>query len=150
MLHYLRIAVTALSLTACVLLMALWVRSYWWMDSIVVQLSRTNGLGVTSIEGRILLKYSARWDTQITNWEIFSVSMRDELSDFVRQSWPSVGIASNNGLLEAAVPHWILVALTAAIVSVSWTCGKWRFSLRTLLIAITLVAVGMGIIVWSM
>ena len=29
MLKYLRIAVTALSLTACVLLIALWVRSYW-------------------------------------------------------------------------------------------------------------------------
>jgi hypothetical protein len=29
MLKYLRIAVTALSLTACLLLVALWVRSYW-------------------------------------------------------------------------------------------------------------------------
>jgi hypothetical protein len=28
MLHYLRIAVTALNLTGCVLLIALWVRSY--------------------------------------------------------------------------------------------------------------------------
>ena len=36
MLKYLRIAVTALSLTACVLLIALWVRSYW-------------GLGVTEV-----------------------------------------------------------------------------------------------------
>jgi hypothetical protein len=32
MLKYLRIAVTALSLTACVLLIALWVRSYWNTD----------------------------------------------------------------------------------------------------------------------
>jgi hypothetical protein len=32
MLKYLRIAVTALSLTACVLLVALWVRSYFYMD----------------------------------------------------------------------------------------------------------------------
>ena len=30
--RYLRIAVTTLSLTACVLLVALWVRSYWWCD----------------------------------------------------------------------------------------------------------------------
>ena len=34
MLKYLRIALTALSLTACVLLIALWVRSYWWADAI--------------------------------------------------------------------------------------------------------------------
>jgi hypothetical protein len=32
MLKYVRIAVTALSLTACVLLVALWVRSYWHFD----------------------------------------------------------------------------------------------------------------------
>jgi hypothetical protein len=36
MLKYLRIAVTALSLTACVLLVALWVRSYWWVDAVYV------------------------------------------------------------------------------------------------------------------
>jgi hypothetical protein len=33
MLKYLRIAVTALCLTACVLLVALWVRSYWRIES---------------------------------------------------------------------------------------------------------------------
>jgi hypothetical protein len=32
MLKYLRIAVTAVSLTVCVLLVALWVRSYWICD----------------------------------------------------------------------------------------------------------------------
>jgi hypothetical protein len=36
MLKYLRIAVTALSLTVCVLLIALWVRSYQPMDWIDV------------------------------------------------------------------------------------------------------------------
>jgi hypothetical protein len=36
MLKYLRIAVTALGLTACVLLVALWVRSYWWVDAVYV------------------------------------------------------------------------------------------------------------------
>jgi hypothetical protein len=35
-LKYLRIAVTALSVTACVLLIALWVRSYWWVDKLHV------------------------------------------------------------------------------------------------------------------
>ena len=34
MLHYLRIAVTALSLTACVLFLALWIRSFTRYDSI--------------------------------------------------------------------------------------------------------------------
>jgi hypothetical protein len=33
MLKYLRIAVTAVSLMACVLLVALWARRYWWFVS---------------------------------------------------------------------------------------------------------------------
>ena len=42
MLKYLRIAVTALSLTACVLLIALWVRSYW-SDGLMA-FRRTHGM----------------------------------------------------------------------------------------------------------
>src|SRR5688572_6915290 len=33
-LRFLRYAVTALSVTACVLLVAMWVRSYWWVTNI--------------------------------------------------------------------------------------------------------------------
>ena len=36
--QYLRIAVTVLSLTACVLLVALWVRSYWQLELVYFQL----------------------------------------------------------------------------------------------------------------
>ena len=41
MLKYLRIAVTALSLAASVLLIALWVRSYWWRDLYSVSYYKT-------------------------------------------------------------------------------------------------------------
>lgn len=44
-----------------------------------------------------------------------------------------------------AVPHWLLLLLAATISAMPWI--KWRFSLRTLLIATTLVAVGLGIVV---
>jgi hypothetical protein len=43
------------------------------------------------------------------------------------------------------VPHWLAVVLTAAIAASVWI--RWRFSLRTLLIVMTLVAVGLGAIV---
>src|SRR5687767_9446711 len=105
-LRCLRYAVTALSLMACVLLIALWVRSYWWYDSIVAQVSRTSGLGVTSMEGRIFLKYTEGWDTQITTWQVFSqkASTLDDFRDFVLQSWPSFGITWDSGFVEGAVP----------------------------------------------
>jgi hypothetical protein len=44
-------------------------------------------------------------------------------------------------------PHWFLVLLSAAFATAPWI--RWRFSLRTLLIATTLVAVVLGLIVWA-
>jgi hypothetical protein len=144
--RYLRIAVTALSLTACVLLIVLWVRSFWWYDAIVA-VSRTSGLGVISMDGGIFLKYTEGRDTQITTWQVFSQKASTFGGDLLLQSRPSFGITWDSGFVEGAVPHWILTVLAAAIAAASWTCEKWRFSLRTLLIATTLVAVGMGIII---
>jgi hypothetical protein len=47
-----------------------------------------------------------------------------------------------------AAPHWMLASLFAAIAIMPWM-GR-RFSLRTLLIAMTLVAVALGIVaVWD-
>ena len=43
------------------------------------------------------------------------------------------------------VPHWFGVLLFAALAVVPWIR---RFSLRTLLIATTLVAVALGLIIW--
>ena len=47
---------------------------------------------------------------------------------------------------SACLPLWPIVALTATLAPAPWP--RWRFSLRTLLIATTLVAVVLGVIVW--
>jgi hypothetical protein len=47
------------------------------------------------------------------------------------------------------VPHWFLFLPAASLAALPWfSCFGWRFRLRTLLIAITLVAVVLGLIVW--
>jgi hypothetical protein len=51
---------------------------------------------------------------------------------------------------QVVVPHWFLILISAFIAAVPWLTRLRRFSLRTLLIAITLVAVGLGIVVVSM
>jgi hypothetical protein len=43
--------------------------------------------------------------------------------------------------------NWLLIILTAALAGVPWI--RWRFSLRTLLIATSLVAVVLGLIVYA-
>jgi hypothetical protein len=45
-------------------------------------------------------------------------------------------------------PHWFPVLLSAAFAAAPWFRRTWKFSLRTLLIATTLVAVVLGLIVW--
>jgi hypothetical protein len=47
------------------------------------------------------------------------------------------------------VPHWFVILLISMLAAVSWL-PIWsnRFTLRTLLIATTLVAVALGLIVW--
>jgi hypothetical protein len=44
-------------------------------------------------------------------------------------------------------PHWFAVALVGVIAVAPWL--RWRFGLRTLLIATTLIAVGLGIVIWT-
>jgi hypothetical protein len=45
------------------------------------------------------------------------------------------------------VPHWFLVLATIGLSALPWL--RLRFSLRTLLIATTLVAVVLGLVVWA-
>jgi len=47
------------------------------------------------------------------------------------------------------MPFWVPVLVTAALATVPWFHWSKRFSLRTLLIATTLVAVVLGIIAAS-
>ena len=44
-------------------------------------------------------------------------------------------------------PDWFLVVISASLATAPWI--RRRFSLRTLLIATTLVAIGLGFIVWA-
>jgi hypothetical protein len=47
--------------------------------------------------------------------------------------------------------YWCLILISVVLVTAPWIRRiEWRFSLRTLLIATTLVAVGLGLVVWSL
>jgi hypothetical protein len=47
-------------------------------------------------------------------------------------------------------PHWFAVTLLTTIALLPWSLShRWRFTLRTLLIATTLVAIVLGLIVWA-
>jgi hypothetical protein len=141
MLKYLRIAVTSLSLTACVLLIALWVRSYWRHDSIGV--SETE---IHSVRNRIVfLPDPGKKDFLRTR----STQVSSEFVSSINRPANRWGYGSANDLGIYVTPHWFWVLIAGSIAVAPWISWSRRFSLRTLLIATTLVAVGLGIVVMS-
>ena len=148
MLKYLRIAVTALSLTACVLLIALWVRSYWWIDSVEVTYGRWYYVG--SWHGVISLGTLDADTYDESGWELESTPEPPHPlpARFVLpQPW---GFEYLGGIsCDANVPHWFLLTLSALSGIAPWIHWSRRFSIRTLLIATTLVALTLGIVAMS-
>jgi hypothetical protein len=141
--RYLRIAVTALSLTACVLLIALWVRSYKWHDGVWGRFSEARGFHLSSHEGRVQL--SMLTYLGIVEWRIVYGEPIDRVGPanyFAAFECP----LSTFGLYMA-VPYWFLLAVMATFAAGIAT--KRRFSLRTLLIATTLIAILLGAVVYS-
>ena len=59
----------------------------------------------------------------------------------------SFKIDRSGGKLVIRVPYWFLLVGSSLMAAVPWL--PWRFTLRTLLIATTLVAVVLGLIVYA-
>jgi hypothetical protein len=147
MLKYLRIAVTVLSLTACVLLIALWVRSQGKWDHIRGSISSHNKLAFNSACGKLSISHSQfpRWH----EWRRYSFALVDlqthEIPSGIRSA--KFGFALNKDRHRLVMPYWFLILLTATFTAAPWIHWSKRFSLRTLLIATTVVALALGIIV---
>ena len=48
----------------------------------------------------------------------------------------------SDGIICMSALHWFLILVTGAVSAASWL--RWRFTLRTLLIAMTVAAIGLG------
>jgi hypothetical protein len=146
---------------AAVLLVALCVRSYWRNDSVKINQSSTNYFGFLTMSADTIIasdrgRVGGIWNGASglltpSTWQISSgpPSIEDD-----NDPDPGIlGFCFTNAPLGMgrifSVPYWFLVAMLVAIGGAPWL-SWWpgRFSLRTLLIATTLVAVGLGLIVW--
>jgi hypothetical protein len=130
--HKLRIAWSVTCGVACVVLVALWVRSYYWMD-IMHQYKR-----LTSAKGNVYLNQVLNCPEGI--YDEWSYPSGYWTMRFRGQSVVPTG---PRGL---SAPYWLLVTTAVLTGGVSWLPIR-RFSLSTLLIAITLVACLLGAIV---
>jgi hypothetical protein len=134
-----------------VLLCVLWARSYWRSETIRRVASTTIYTSITSDRGAITL---------IRNDKLYFLSL--SLQFAAKDDWqyssrtaskltPSFGYRSAPGDIYLRTPFWAIVLGFAALASGPWIgLLSWRFSLRTLLIATTLVAVGLGVAVYTL
>jgi hypothetical protein len=147
-LKYLRLAVTALSLTACVLLIALWVRSYWRLDGISMPITTTRKIEIWSGGARVEFRTAEYGGPSGPSnpWNVVSLS-RQEVLDYLK----AAGMKRETRYFGQTqfgflLPTWLFVLFSVTVATAP--CLPWRFSLRTLLIGTTLVAVGLGTIIY--
>jgi hypothetical protein len=155
----LRIAWTVMFGILCVLLIALWVRSYWICDGVIGHISDTRLVAFDSFSGALSLSTSV-WPslppafTDYEPWKLNSLHVDEEEETWfaredVDERWAFYLAMPPNQESGILAPYWFLVLLAAALAAAPWVQRlNWRFSVRTLLIAITLVAVGLGTVIY--
>ena len=156
-LRYLRIAFSAICLIACVLLIALWVRSFHVHDRLQLRIREVGPqfLVAHSLEGRFALAKkvyggdSTILSVQNAGSPTGNAGFPDDAGNFP-DSFSFRIFRWKSGLTELQIPMWFPVAIFASMSAIPWLLQfRWRFSLSTLLIATTLIAVVLGLAVWA-
>jgi len=127
---------------ACVLLIVLWVRSYSRVDELWGPVGGSKYIYAWSVVGRLSLNIVPCWRP-------------DELRvNYASERFQDIGLSTKQEILNVFnskiwLPTSLMVAAFATVGALPWVRYlRWRFTLRTLLIVTTLVAVVLGLIVW--
>lgn len=145
----LRITMSVFFAVVTVTLCVLWVRSYWWREQAVLVFSPGRYLDVQSDRGNLSTRFRDMGDQ-------VRLPAYDQKTFIFRSWWLSTsdrtqgfGGHISRDFVCIASPYWFLV-LTSATLSMFTALWRprWNFSLRSMLIATTLVAVVLGLGVW--
>ena len=151
-LRYLRVAWSVGCAIACVLLIVLWVLSFTERDYLQGQLPGGMDYTIASAHGLIFAAIFERDDE--TSYGFLRSDPSDDVQvAFDKKDFPfGVGIRTFRGhqvqVRQIIICHLFVICSFAGLAAAPWL--RWRFSLRTLLIATTLVAMVLGLIVWAM
>jgi hypothetical protein len=163
--RYIRIAVTALSLTACALLIGLWVRSYHYRDFAIINISYSRWIHLISMHGRLSCAvatppgaFAPGAAPKLFPGIVYHL-LRQRFTegngsmDIPREFRPPIFNSlffdwnKYDDGVDIVIPYCFFVFVSATFAAAPWL--RRRFSLRTLLIATTLVAVVLGVTVAS-
>lgn len=161
-LRYLTIGWTVFWLLACILLIVLWGRSYSVADICGLTFNFEKRTNFASEKGRIFLIIldcqtyiwaigkPREWDIRSEPLSHLYPTARTEqelLQQMNVPKFPGFYFKSLGGFYKIVVPHWFVIVVATSVAAFPWCL--WQFSLRSLLIFTTLVAVGLGVIVWA-
>jgi hypothetical protein len=143
----LRIAWSVFWALAAVLLIVLWVRGYWWVEQLPVPIPGNHVIGLATMPGVFAVVIDPNWGRP--PWTTGSNPADEWLAaggyDHSRV-WGFFGIQAT----AVIIPFWFSLVIVVSIATIPWARQlPYRFSLRTLLIATTLVAVVLGLVVWA-
>ena len=148
-LRYLRIAFSATCLIACVLLIVLWVRSYWYVAVCAGPRIGRQIVTIGTIPGVCGVGIVPSYQPNTAPWTVLGEDADEWWSVCTTPYSRAWGFfdCSTGGI---SIPYWFAVLFAATLAAATWIKDiKWRFCLRTLLIATTLIAVVLGLIVWA-
>jgi hypothetical protein len=152
-LRYLRIAFSATCLIACVLLIVLWVRSFWLLDGVWIRYSQVPDRSVRLFTERGSLVVDPRNNTGMVTIYYEHHRVQDANAGFPDDSGRNPSrwwfqLLRWGGEPMYFMPLWFLSVIVGSAAAVPWISWSKCFSLRTLLIATTLVAVVLGLAAW--
>lgn len=131
-----QIAVSAVCLLACALIVALWVRSYWTAD--VLRWAGSGKVTLILKLGTVTFTSSTVQFSGAPTWQWESTPTEDMMPDSLRDWRLRVG---NSAFIR--FPFCLPVAIFLLSAIAPWI--RWHFSLRALLIAIAVIALLLGL-----
>ena len=141
----LRIAWLLLCCGACALLVAIWLRSYWRELDLAAPVGTANGIYAEVNTGEIFITFGPTLKNY--GWYISEVTQASgHETDYMICGF-CVGKSVSDFLVQ--VPMWFTAVVPAVFAAVPLMRWSNRFSLRTLLLAATLIAVVLGATVWA-
>lgn len=143
----LRIAVSAVCGVLCVLLVVLWVRSYQVVDAVSGTRGPKSYYG-GAYKGEVGLSSIIPVNQTQIAWDWFTEPIDSRQSLFSEgvgyriKRIPGIQVAHFGNGWHLVVSLWLPIMVSLSLAGVIWVPG--RFSLRTMLIAITLIAAVLG------
>lgn len=151
LIRWLRIAVSAVCVVVCVGLIGLWATSFWWVEILSVRVG-SHARHIWCIDGYFYAFTPGNPEHVDFQFRIKERSETD-LGMGIEKNRLGFGILTSQDGVHVVLPIWSSVLLSATVgMMAAAPLIAWRsirYSLGTLLIVTTLVALLLGYVVWA-